>query len=242
MHGIELVVFDMAGTTVRDDGQVPEAFTAALAEYGVAAGPDMVRGIRGATKREAIRSFLPEGAAGDRLAELAYASFRSHLARRYAETARAVPGALDVFAWLRGRGIRVALNTGFDRDTAQLLLAALRWEAGMVDAIVCADEVPRGRPAPYMIFRCMEATGAVGVERVANVGDTTLDLRAGRNAGVSLNIGVLSGAHGRDLLAAEPHTHLLASVADLPTLLAGAEPGAAAEAATRCGWAGMLGI
>jgi len=34
-------------------------------------------------------------------------------------------------------------------------------------------------------------------------------------------IGVLSGAHGRDLLAAEPHTHLIASVTDLPTLLAG---------------------
>jgi phosphonatase-like hydrolase len=116
----------------------------------------------------------------------------------------------------------VALNTGFDRDTARLLLDALGWTTGKVDAIVCGDEVPRGRPAPYMIFRCMEAAGATSVRRVANVGDTTLDLRAGHNAGVALNIGVLSGAHGCELLAAEPHTHLLASVADLPALLAGA--------------------
>ena len=221
MHEIELVVFDMAGTTVRDDGQVPEAFTAALADHGVTVGPDVIRGLRGASKREAIVGLLPAGAARAEQAELAYASFRHHLALRYADTARAIPGAADVFAWLRGRGIRVALNTGFDRDTAQMLLAALGWAAHTVDAIVCGDEVSQGRPAPYLIFRCMEATGAVSVGRVVNVGDTALDLRAGHNAGVRVNVGVLSGAHGRDVLAAEPHTHLLASVADLPTLLAG---------------------
>jgi phosphoglycolate phosphatase-like HAD superfamily hydrolase len=73
-----------------------------------------------------------------------------------------------------------------------------------------------------MIFRCMEATGTLSVACVANVGDTALDLRAGHNAGVRFNVGVLTGAHGRDVLAAEPHTHLLASVADIPTLLADA--------------------
>jgi len=36
---------------------------------------------------------------------------------------------------------------------------------------------------------------------------------------VRLNIGVLSGAHGRELLEAEPHTHLIVSVAELPALL-----------------------
>jgi phosphonatase-like hydrolase len=221
MREIELVVFDMAGTTVQDDGQVPDAFTAALAEYGVAVSPEAIRSLRGASKREAIIELLPEGAARAEQAERAYACFRDHLTRRYADTAREVPGAGDVFARLRGRGIRVALNTGFDRDTTQMLLAALGWMAHTVDAIVCGDEVPQGRPSPYLIFRCMEATGAVSVGRVANVGDTVLDLRAGHNAGVRFNVGVLSGAHGRDLLAAEPHTHLLASVADLPTLLAG---------------------
>ena len=58
-----------------------------------------------------------------------------------------------------------------------------------------------------------------------------LGLRAGHHAGVRSNIGVLSGAHTLDLLAAEPHTHVLASVAGLPALLAGAEPGAAADGA-----------
>jgi phosphonatase-like hydrolase len=222
MDGIDLVVFDMAGTTVRDDGQVPAAFTAALFEFGVDVGPEAIVAIRGASKRDAIRRLLSEDAVRAGEAERAFECFRAHLASRFADTAQAVPGAGDVFAWLRGRDIRVALNTGFDRDTTQMLVTALGWGADTVDVVVCGDDVPQGRPAPYLIFRCMEATSTMSVARVVNVGDTKLDLRAGDNAGVRFNVGVLSGAHGRDVLAAEPHTHLLASVADLPALLADA--------------------
>ena len=85
--------------------------------------------------------------------------------------------------------------------------------------MVCGDEVREGRPAPYMLFHCMEASGVVNVRRVANVGDTVLDLQTGHNAGVALNIGVLSGAHKRDQLQQHPHTHLIDSVAELPELL-----------------------
>jgi beta-phosphoglucomutase-like phosphatase (HAD superfamily) len=61
MRAIELVVFDVAGTTVCDDGQVPDAFRAALAEYGVTVGPDVIRGLRGASKREAVLALLADG-------------------------------------------------------------------------------------------------------------------------------------------------------------------------------------
>jgi len=61
-----LVVFDMAGTTVVDDGQVPEAFTAALAAHGIAVGPGDIRGVRGAAKRQAILDLLPPGADRER--------------------------------------------------------------------------------------------------------------------------------------------------------------------------------
>lgn len=219
MREIGLVVFDMAGTMVKDDGQVPQAFTAALAEHGIPVSSEAIGSLRGASKRQAILGLLPEGANRAERAERVYAAFRVHLAQRYAKTVRAVPGAEETMAWLRGRGIRLALNTGFDRDTTLMLLAALGWTDGVVDAVVCGDEVPQGRPAPYLIFRCMEATGTVSVHRVASVGDTMLDLRAGHNAGVRYNVGVLSGAHGREQLEAEPHTHLLASVAELPALL-----------------------
>jgi phosphoglycolate phosphatase-like HAD superfamily hydrolase len=60
--------------------------------------------------------------------------------------------------------------------------------------------------------------GVVNVGQVAVIGDTPLDLEAGMNARAHWVIGVLSGAHGLETLGATPHTHLLPSIASLPTL------------------------
>lgn len=216
---VDLVVCDMAGTTVLDEGQVPRAFTAALAEHGVAVTADAINRLRGASKRQAICELLPAGADREARTEIVYASFRAQLERVFGESVQAVPGAAEAIARLRAAGLRVALNTGFDRDTTSLLLDALRWRTGVVDAVVCGDEVAAGRPAPDLIRACMRAVGVTDASRVASVGDTVLDLQAGHNAGVRYNIGVLSGAHRREQLAKEPHTHLIASVAELPALL-----------------------
>jgi phosphonatase-like hydrolase len=219
VHELELVIFDLAGTTVEDRGEVPAAFTAALAEHGIEVTPEQINGVRGASKRQALLHFIPTGPRQKLLAEQTYASFREKLTRRYlSEGVRAVPGAAGVFGLLRERGVRIALNTGFDRETTELLLGALGWADGIVDGVVCGDDVTQGRPAPYLIFRAMEAAGVTDVHKVANVGDTTLDLQAGYHAGVRWNVGVLSGAHDRQKLEGAPHTHLIPSVAELPSL------------------------
>jgi phosphonatase-like hydrolase len=219
LQDIELVIFDLAGTTVEDRGEVPGAFTAALAEYDIKVTPEQINAVRGSSKRQALLHFIPEGPGQARLAEEVYASFRSHLTQRYAsEGVRPLHGAASAFRLLREHHVRVALNTGFDRETTGLLLGALGWNDKTVDAVICGDDVTQGRPAPYMIFRAMEVTGTSTVHRVATVGDTTLDLQAGYNAGVRWNVGVLTGAHDRRALEGAPHTHVLSSVAEVTRL------------------------
>lgn len=224
MKDIELVIFDLAGTTIEDTGQVPEAFTTVLRSHGIEITDESLRAVRGASKREAIRQFLERQSPGQDTditarTERLFAEFRQHLATAYTRGGvNAVPGATDTFAELHRRGVKVALNTGFDRTITELVLHAVKWEKDTIDALVCGDDVPHGRPAPYLIFRAMEATGVISVHRVANVGDTVLDLQAGWNAGVRWNIGVLSGAHTKEQLERVEHTHLLPSVAMLPSL------------------------
>jgi phosphonatase-like hydrolase len=212
-----LVVFDLAGTTVEDRGQVPEAFTAALLAAGVQVSAEQVRQVRGASKRQALRELLPPGAEPSGQVERVYAGFITHLKGRFnTEGVHEIPGTAEVFRQLRGLGIRVVLNTGFDREITGYLLDGLGWRVGIVDGVACGDDVARGRPAPDLILRAMQITGVEDAHWVANVGDTTLDLRAGQAAGVGWNIGVLSGAHERTMLESAPHTHLITSVADLP--------------------------
>ncbi len=68
-----------------------------------------------------------------------------------------VAGATVVFRRLREFGIRVALDTGFDRAITQVILDRLGWALrGVIDASITSDEVPRGRPHPDMIVRLMD--------------------------------------------------------------------------------------
>jgi phosphonatase-like hydrolase len=224
MDEIALVVLDMAGTTVEDAGQVPAAFTEALRRHGVEVQAEALREMRGASKHEVIRRLVERALPGEEAevasrTETVFAGFCESLAARYrSEGVRPITGAADTIVWLRARGIKVALNTGFDGSITRLILNAVGWANDTVDAVICGDDVPAGRPAPYLIFRAMEATGTTDVHRVASVGDTALDLHAGWNAGVAWNVGVLSGAHTEEQLLHAPHTHVLPSVAALPAL------------------------
>lgn len=216
LDGLELVIFDIAGTTVEDHGEVPAALTAALGEQGIEVTREQLKNVRGSSKRHALLQFIPAGPEQERLADEAYIYFKKHLTKLYAdEGVRPISGAEHAFRSLREHGVRVALNTGFDREITGFILGALGWIDGLVDAVVCGEDVIQGRPAPYLIFRAMEMTGVTSVHRVASVGDTTLDLKAGYNAGVRWNIGVLSGAHDYHALQGAPHTHLITSIAEL---------------------------
>ncbi len=220
MESVALVVFDMAGTTIQDAGQVPKAFTEVLLGHGIAITEGELNALRGASKRDAIRHFVALHGPTDieRRTDRIFDDFREHLSGLFrAGGVKPVEGAAATFTWLRGRGTKVALNTGFDRTIADLMVAAVGWQPA-VDAVVCADDVAQGRPAPDLILKAMERTAVADARRVMAVGDTVLDLRAGRNAGAGWVVGVLSGAHRRAQLEAEPHDHLIASVAELPAL------------------------
>jgi phosphonatase-like hydrolase len=209
-----LVILDISGTTVEDGGQVPFAFSSALSANGITVTDDDIARVRGTSKRDAIRNLLPPDRIGD--ADRIHQEFRRNLSLLYQGGVRAIPGAAEMIHDLRARGIKVALTTGFDRDIATLLLSSLGWTRDAVDAIVCGDEVPRGRPAPDLIFVAMKLTMIEDLAKVANVGDTTTDLESAARAGVRWNIGVLTGAHTREALERAPHTEIIQSIVDLP--------------------------
>lgn len=215
MSAPALVVLDLVGTTVQADDALPRAFATAVGGEGVSLAPAEIAALRGATKRVAMRQLLAGLDDVEARVERAYERFRAELLRVYtAESVTPVPGAEEVLARCRASGVKVALNTGFDRQLTSHVIALLGWRDA-VDAVVCGDDVTAGRPAPYLIFHAMEAVGVIDVRTVANVGDTALDLGAGANAGVRWNIGVWTGAHDRATLAQASHTHLCASIADV---------------------------
>jgi phosphonatase-like hydrolase len=227
---IELVVFDMAGTTVHDGDAVNACFRAALAATGVVADPGAVNRVMGLPKPEAIRRLLEGSAlsASEGAIHAIHADFVDRMIRYYATdpAVREVPGAAATFARLRAAGVKVALNTGFSRAVLQAILARLAWSDGpaVIDASVASDEVPRGRPHPDMIRHLMQQLGVKETRKVAKVGDTLVDLEEGQAAGCGVVIGVTTGSYTREELQSGPHTHLLDSVVEVPGVVLGEVP------------------
>lgn len=220
-----LVVFDIAGTTVRDDDGVGRCFRAALGRAGVEVEAARVNAVMGRPKPDAIRQLMTghgRRAPDERVVEAAHADFVDRMIRFYATDpgVEAMPGAEELFQELRKRNVRVSLDTGFSRDIVEVLMGRLGWEVvHTLDAIVCSDEVERGRPAPDLIFEAMRRVGVSDPSRVAKVGDTPSDLASGTAAGCGWVIGVTHGTHTRAELAAHPRTHLADSLAEVLEVL-----------------------
>lgn len=221
MLPIKLVVFDIAGTIIEDRGEVVRAFACALEKNGIPFTAEELKKWKGASKREVIRHFLEQNdahAGTTELVEATYGCFRAELERLYAKRLTPIAGATETFAWCRDHQILMATTTGFYREVSDLILTRLQWRDWFA-VNVSSSDVRKGRPAPDLIFHAMEAAGVQDVRQVINVGDTPLDLQSGSNAGVRGVVGVLSGAHDRDALQGEPHTHIIESIAALPDLI-----------------------
>jgi phosphonatase-like hydrolase len=211
----------MAGTTVRDDGTVDEAFAAALAAVGIDEGStrraeaeELVRATMGWSKADVFAALLDAPDAARATAAFAAAYEAGVAAGRVAE----VSGAGAVLDELRGRDVRVCLTTGFAPSTRDAVVDALGWRH-RVDLALSPVDAGRGRPAPDMVLAAMARLGVEDPRAVAVVGDTVSDLESGTAAGAGAVIGVLSGAHAAADLAATPHTALIEDITALPAEL-----------------------
>ena len=210
---IELVVFDMAGTTVDDGDAVNASFRAALAGAGIEVDPTAVNAVMGLPKPEAIRLLLagtgrPFGDAGvDAIHEDFVRRMRDYYA--YDPSVREVPGAAAAFAALRRAGIKVALNTGFSRAISGTCCSTPGLARPGGDRRRRGQR--RGAAGPASPGHDPAVDGRLGISdprRVAKVGDTPADLEEGTNAGCGLVIGVTSGTFTREQLHGMPaHAH-----------------------------------
>jgi phosphonatase-like hydrolase len=222
---IKLIVFDIAGTTLHDESNVALVLQAAIKSAGVSVTVEEVNEVMGYAKPFAIR-YLLEQKQDERAQDPAFIDnlhtyFVQEMKAHYAESPaiREKTGTTAVLAALKERGIKVALDTGFDREITNVILERLGWlNNGIVDAVVTSDEVAHGRPYPYMIYRIMEQLGIQSIQEVAKVGDTISDLEEGTNAGCRYVIGVTTGAYSKSQLEVGPHTHLVATLDELLTI------------------------
>jgi len=207
---IKMVVFDMAGTTVDEDNVVYKTLQEAITKHSFSVTLDEVLSHgAGKEKLQAIIDILDQTkhSASPEIVKEIYNYFIDRLRINYKTLEiKALPNVERVFKELMQRNIKVVLNTGYNRETAESLVEKLGWKLSVdYDLLVTASDVKQNRPQPDMILFAMTELNINDPSSVLKIGDSAIDILEGKNAGCSLNIGVTTGAQTKEqLLEANP--------------------------------------
>ena len=226
---INLVMFDLAGTTVDDnvDGVplVTVAMKDAFKKHGCDIDPETVNKYRGLEKKDAIRGIIRHVREMDRIhassaidVEIVFKDFKYFLNTHLSSIKNEMPGTSDVFYKLKAAGVKIAVGSGFPNNVVESIVSTLQWKH-LVDCICSAEKVGHGRPHPAMIHSAMKCFNISDPRSIVKVGDTKADVEEGKNAGC-WTVAVLTGTQTVEYIKESNPDFIIESVKDLPDLLA----------------------
>lgn len=201
---VKAVVFDIAGTTISDEGYVKDAFIRTFQKNGLIISSEEADSVMGYKKLQAIQMLVSQNHLDwdhKKIAQV-HDDFAIEMKNIYSEVSiYPLPGVLETFEWLSSNNIPFGLNTGFTREITNVVLNKVGWNAlRYASAVVCSDEVSEGRPSPYMIQKLLNHFGIENPKECLKVGDTEVDILEGRNAGCGCVVAVTTGSYPRSLL------------------------------------------
>lgn len=123
-----------------------------------------------------------------------YMSFEKHLFASLSNFTTPIPGVLDTIKELRESGIKIGSTTGYTQAMMDVVRPGAAAKGYVVDNLVTPDNLPAGRPAPYMIYKNMIDLAIPSVDNIVKVGDTIADIKEGVNAKV-WSIGIITGSN-----------------------------------------------
>lgn len=215
LESVRAVLFDWAGTIVDHGSRAPAGvFVEVFRRHGVEISQAEARAPMGMQKRDHIAAIagVPEiaerwrAANGHALSDTdidqmyhEFLPLQLECLPRYSDI---IPGALETIAACRDRGIRIGSSTGYGRVVMDAVEREARARGLVVDTVVCADDVPAGRPAPWMCLANLNKLAVFPPAAVVAVDDTIPGIVAGLNAGM-WTVGVAMSGNELGLSAEE---------------------------------------
>ena len=214
----KMLVCDMAGTIIKEKGIVYDA----LFKTVKLINPNILRSdineFYGCKKSDVISYFVdkqkmnsPDTVKSNLNSELNY-----FLKKEYTENPNVKlidPNIPYLFNSLRYHGIKICLNTGYNKTIQKLLIDKFDL-SDHIDGYISSEEVIFGRPYPDMINKLMIRNDIEDPKSVIKIGDTLADIKEGKNAGCK-TVGVLSGAAKKSILEKENPDFIIDSIMDL---------------------------
>lgn len=212
---VQAVIFDWAGTTVDYGCFAPvQAFVETFRIRGIDITIREAREPMGLLKMDHIMELLKMkrisnlwsakfGKESDeRDLKSLYKDFEALLFKVLKENAKPIPGVIDLVSRLRQQGIKIGSTTGYTREMIDVVKEEAEKWGYQPDSIVASNEVPTGRPAPWMCFKTAMNLQVYPLSKIVKVGDTISDIKEGISAGM-WTVAVLKGGSEIGLSEAE---------------------------------------
>ena len=204
---VKAVIFDWAGTTVDYGCFAPAVvFVEVFKIRNIEITIEQARIPMGIAKRDHIKEILNMSDVSEKwqsvygrswnendLDEL-YADFIPRQIGILSEYSELIPGVKETADELRKAGIKIGSTTGYNTDMTAVVIEESKKQGFLPDAVVCANEVPAGRPAPWMALQNAANLGVYPLESIVKIGDTIPDIEEGLNASM-WSIGVVTSSN-----------------------------------------------
>jgi len=184
---IKLIIFDIDGTLVDAYTAIEKSLNFTLKKLGYPKiGMLVVRRAVGHGDKNFIERFMRKKDVKEGL-EL----YRPHHERALLRYSKVIPGARKLLSDLKKKGYKLAIASNRPPKFSGILLKHL----GLLeyfDMVACAKDKTEIKPKPFLIPKILKRL-AIKKDEVIYVGDMTVDVHAGHNAGVKV-IAVLGGS------------------------------------------------
>ncbi|MGB3391453.1 MAG: phosphonoacetaldehyde hydrolase, partial [Pseudaminobacter sp.] len=167
MNHLKAVVFDWAGTVIDFGSFAPMGvFVEAFRRFGIEASITEAREPMGLPKWDHVQAMLSQPRIAAAWAEkhgraptqediqAVYDVFVPLNEEVVVDYCDLVPGTLDMVTGLRERGLKVGSTTGYTRSIMERVLPLAASQGYVPDNLVCAGDLPHGRPTPMNMYKC----------------------------------------------------------------------------------------
>lgn len=190
------VILDWAGTTIDYGCFAPlVVFIEIFKKRGIEISVDEARGPMGMHKRDHIQTILTlpdvqkrwvskfQRAPSIKDIDELFTDFVPMQLACLKNHAQLIPGVKKTIDQFRERKLKIGSTTGYTSQMMEIIFPIVKEQGFLPDAVVCANEVSKARPAPFMCFQNAMKLGIYPMESLVKIGDTPVDVEEGLNAG-----------------------------------------------------------
>lgn len=201
MRNVKMLVLDMSGTTINDNGIVYKTLLDTIREFNLNVNRKEIPEWYGLNTYSIMDRYFDNQVYDidtvrlETYRQCLYSKFENSLKEQYFEsnTLSLINNELpEKLESIRRKDIKITLNTGLNKEMQKMIIDKLGMNR-YIDDYISSDQVSYSRPYPYMIYNLMERNNIISPQNVIKIGDTRADIYEGRNAHCLASLGVLSG-------------------------------------------------